>query len=90
MDFNLAQVKSSEELDLGFYRQLQDFLFSYLKTTRSYWLIHGDIKPRLAIKSILNFNFDAKPRYNSYYPQEKNDENINHYKVLYFLYTLLT
>ena len=53
MDLNLKELKRSNELVLGFYRQLQDFLFSYLKTTRSYWMIHGDIKPRLALERIL-------------------------------------
>ena len=50
VEMNLMQLKQSVDLEDGFYCQLRDFFVSYLQKAEENNMIHGDIKPRVALK----------------------------------------
>ena len=56
MEMNLMELKQSGNFENDFYVELRDFFVGYLKEAENE-LVHGDIKPRVALK---NFIVDCK------------------------------
>ena len=50
MDLNLMELKRSHNVEDDFYFQLRDFFVCYLQKAEADDFVHGDIKPRVALK----------------------------------------
>ena len=50
MEMDLMHLKQNYMLDPGFYGQVRDFGVNWINNG---WLLHGDIKPRVALQNLL-------------------------------------
>ena len=53
MEINLMQMKLNADFEENFYVELRNFFVNYLKECETTLHIHGDIKPRVALKKLV-------------------------------------